>query len=86
MPRLGKTPGLKELLNQDRVNVSQFLHAVLVDIVHPAAPLLIARPVGHDVMFVPADFEGACQTTRLKLRENNLKPIQDYESNPVYCG
>ena len=26
MPRLGQTPGLKELLNKDRVNVSKFLH------------------------------------------------------------
>ena len=39
MPRLGKTPDLKELLNQDRVNVRKPLHAVLVDLFHPTAPL-----------------------------------------------
>ena len=61
MLRLGKTPSFKELLNQDRVNVSKFLHVVLVDVFHPAARLRIARPVGHDVMFAPADFKGACQ-------------------------
>jgi hypothetical protein len=59
--RLKKTPGLKELLNHDRVNIRKSLHAVLVDVFHLSAFLTVVRPVGRGVTLVPADFEGACE-------------------------
>jgi hypothetical protein len=76
---------LKASSMQDRVNVSKFSHAVLVDIFHPAPPVSIAAPRTTTLCLCSQTSKAPVRNPS-KTRENNLKPIQDYESNPVYCG